>query len=1033
MLKLLAIPGAEIKRPWSNKYLAVSFAIWALLQFLLPLKRLFDFNEKSILLLGFGTSTIVKLAILYALFKYYNNIANDATLKQRRENMALRKNNQDTDELQFLINEVSAQKTTQDIIKVILKHFTSSNVFKFDYAMFSYVNYLDQRIEYKSGKTNLNFLKINDWVLSDGIALNHHDIMAQTVRDKKVHHFYADFMNGKKIDIESPESPLNRNIYITHKHLNLDRFFIPVLKLPTTIKKEADGPQFQDDRVTALIEIGNWRPGEESSKNKQFNNIGQLNIYIDNCAQSYRRSVEEEIGKDIQEIITKCDTSSEDDYKKYLTYLIEGICTYIHADYGLISILPYNNIIQDYEKLFFHFNINDHQIARLKKVFQEVIRDREENEQTIAQSASHICDRIAHNISMLQKTPTYRKIPIFADGATVGNIYIFSKKDIFFNEDIEIVIDKIREPIFKLYNEKKFHAAVAESVKPNIALTEPEENMLPIIYSISDYFFTPYVSIWLRVYQPHSNKEYVQKYATKELEQGCRYYGKKTIIIDEFPEISEYEFTELDTANPTDKNNNFHEFGKRNHLKSFIHVPLVANMQQYGFINIYFKNVARRLFLEDIQFLRLIATKGLMTIQMQQLVSGFRAISASFTKKDLQSTLQIISDKAMEVLNSDPVILFKSENATDVYFKDVTYSNYDDFKDPIILELFKKRAGHVDLAELIVKEGTKYFNTESEYVVFMNTYKRRYERTHFKEDFWHREDIKSMAAIQLMNKINDKTKVVGVMFINFRKQVTFNEEAKKVIQTFASLAADAIESGYIAEKERQYFVRNYMLAAGVQESILTRGMLHNASKSFTAVDATFDLLQRNVDRKEMRTHMHTLDTAINQLRIHFERIHELYRPDTSLKINSHDIRRIMNEQLEVMEQRFSDKFIKIELEYNIATEIECDGKELAQVFYNLLNNSYEAMKPRGTLQVKIYHLDEKDIQIDIIDDGRGIPKDIYDEIMFPFVSSKREEGSGLGLAISRIRILQHGGHIRYTSKPKRTIFTIILPIHNKSI
>ncbi len=65
--------------------------------------------------------------------------------------------------------------------------------------------------------------------------------------------------------------------------------------------------------------------------------------------------------------------------------------------------------------------------------------------------------------------------------------------------------------------------------------------------------------------------------------------------------------------------------------------------------------------------------------------------------------------------------------------------------------------------------------------------------------------------------------------------------------------------------------------------------------------------------------------------------------------------------------------------------------------------------------------------IQIIDDGPGIPDSLIDQIFFPMVSGSNH-GSGLGLSIAQTTMNQLGGLIECTSEPGNTIFTILIPL-----
>ncbi len=115
-----------------------------------------------------------------------------------------------------------------------------------------------------------------------------------------------------------------------------------------------------------------------------------------------------------------------------------------------------------------------------------------------------------------------------------------------------------------------------------------------------------------------------------------------------------------------------------------------------------------------------------------------------------------------------------------------------------------------------------------------------------------------------------------------------------------------------------------------------------------------------------------------------------------------------------------------------------DPDQLVQVFLNLIRNAAEASGPNGgTIRLRTFYdlslrLRRKDgsglalpLQVEIIDDGPGIPPDIAADIFEPFVSG-RENGTGLGLALVSKIIGEHGGWIGVESAPGRTVFRLSL-------
>jgi two-component system nitrogen regulation sensor histidine kinase GlnL len=117
-----------------------------------------------------------------------------------------------------------------------------------------------------------------------------------------------------------------------------------------------------------------------------------------------------------------------------------------------------------------------------------------------------------------------------------------------------------------------------------------------------------------------------------------------------------------------------------------------------------------------------------------------------------------------------------------------------------------------------------------------------------------------------------------------------------------------------------------------------------------------------------------------------------------------------------------------------------DPDQLMQVFLNLIKNAAEAAGGRpGTIRLRSFYdialrLRRQDgtgaalpLQIEVVDDGPGLPPGIADHVFEPFVSG-RENGTGLGLALVSKIITDHGGLIAVDSVPGRTVFRVSLPV-----
>jgi len=112
--------------------------------------------------------------------------------------------------------------------------------------------------------------------------------------------------------------------------------------------------------------------------------------------------------------------------------------------------------------------------------------------------------------------------------------------------------------------------------------------------------------------------------------------------------------------------------------------------------------------------------------------------------------------------------------------------------------------------------------------------------------------------------------------------------------------------------------------------------------------------------------------------------------------------------------------------------VEADRDRIRQVLVNLLTNANEYCPEGAEIQVKARHA-SAEIEIDVIDNGPGIPKQQLEHIFERFSrgdagETQRVGGTGLGLAISKSLIELHGGSIGAESTPSNgSTFRVRLP------
>ena len=137
----------------------------------------------------------------------------------------------------------------------------------------------------------------------------------------------------------------------------------------------------------------------------------------------------------------------------------------------------------------------------------------------------------------------------------------------------------------------------------------------------------------------------------------------------------------------------------------------------------------------------------------------------------------------------------------------------------------------------------------------------------------------------------------------------------------------------------------------------------------------------------------------------------------------------INSTLVLLNSKIESDRITITKDYDLTIpEIECFPGQLNQVFMNIISNAIDSITGKGTITIKTRNLDS-DVEIKIIDTGKGMSEEVKSKIFQPFFTTKGlGEGTGLGLSITFGIIDKHEGKITVDSKKgKGTAFTILIP------
>lgn len=222
---------------------------------------------------------------------------------------------------------------------------------------------------------------------------------------------------------------------------------------------------------------------------------------------------------------------------------------------------------------------------------------------------------------------------------------------------------------------------------------------------------------------------------------------------------------------------------------------------------------------------------------------------------------------------------------------------------------------------------------------------------------------------------------------------------------------------------------------------LIRNLAHEIKNPLGGIRGSAQLLDHELASMDnaaaLREYTQVIIHETDRLQSLMHRLLSSHRSMQPAQINIHDI-------LERVRRLIHAEFpgVHVQRDYDTSLpEITGDREQLIQAILNIVRNAAQAMKGAGqiitrtralrqvTLVKKRYRLA---LELQIIDNGPGIPEEIRDRIFYPLVSG-REGGTGLGLALAQSIVQQHQGSIEANSVPGRTCFTLRLPLVNVGI
>lgn len=218
---------------------------------------------------------------------------------------------------------------------------------------------------------------------------------------------------------------------------------------------------------------------------------------------------------------------------------------------------------------------------------------------------------------------------------------------------------------------------------------------------------------------------------------------------------------------------------------------------------------------------------------------------------------------------------------------------------------------------------------------------------------------------------------------------------------------------------------------------LIRNLAHEIKNPLGGIRGSAQLLERELqglpNEADLTEYTQVIVNEADRLQTLMDRLLAPHRLPQMARLNIHEAL----ERVRILILAEFPEGVTVIRDYDTSLpEFIADKEPLIQALLNIVRNAAQAIQGRGQIRLvtriarqvtlakqRYRHA----IQVQIIDDGPGIPGALRDKIFFPLVSG-RDGGTGLGLSLAQNFISQHLGIIEFESVAGRTCFSVLLPV-----
>jgi len=238
---------------------------------------------------------------------------------------------------------------------------------------------------------------------------------------------------------------------------------------------------------------------------------------------------------------------------------------------------------------------------------------------------------------------------------------------------------------------------------------------------------------------------------------------------------------------------------------------------------------------------------------------------------------------------------------------------------------------------------------------------------------------------------------------------------------------------HLIRKNRDLEQARQSAARASYVGLLASGLAHEIRNPLNAMNMNLQMLEEELlARPDLVEpgHVELLESTKSEVKRLVRLVNNFltYARPAQPRFEPRDINLVVREVVRLLEADFRQSRVVLRMDLEpLLPQVDADEAQFKQALINLMVNARQVLKDGGQVTLRTRASSRGEVELEVEDNGPGIPADTRERIFEVFYSS-RGGGTGLGLPIARQIVERHGGTVEVDSQEgSGTTFRIRLP------